>query len=183
MKTKLQIRKDMEMLRNKLTEEEKTRMDLSIYNKVIEHQVYKDAESIFIYVSYRKEVDTHKLIRHALNLGKTVAVPVILDQKREFVAIGISDLDKLKKNKYGILEPDLEQNNIIAAQKFDLAFIPGTAFDNNFGRVGYGAGMYDKYFSTKDIHSYKLALAYHFQVLDRVPMEEFDLRIDELITD
>ena len=61
------------------------------------------------------------------------------------VAVSIDNLQDLKKNKYGILEPPLIDTNITAPQDIDLVLVPGAAFDGKGGRVGYGAGMYDRY--------------------------------------
>ena len=65
--------------------------------------------------------------------------------------------------------------------------VPGVAFDREGGRTGYGAGYYDRYFKKisderkKEIK--KVALAYDFQVIDKVPMDKQDVRIDCIITE
>jgi 5-formyltetrahydrofolate cyclo-ligase len=60
--------------------------------------------------------------------------------------------------------------------------MPGVAFDRRGGRVGYGAGFYDKFISKLGRHVDKIALAYHMQLLDSVPMDEYDEKIDGIIT-
>ena len=97
-------------------------------------------------------------------------------------AVIIHSLDNLSKDKYGILEPD-EDINPIEVDAIDLVILPGLAFDNKGGRLGYGGGYYDKYLSNISDNAVKVALCYDFQVIDTVPMEEHDICTDLLITD
>jgi 5-formyltetrahydrofolate cyclo-ligase len=61
--------------------------------------------------------------------------------------------------------------------------MPGLAFDSSGGRVGYGGGFYDRYISSlpnyKDIP--KVAIAYDFQIVDEVPMNQYDIPVDRII--
>ena len=63
----------------------------------------------------------------------------------------INSLDELCPGYYGILEPDIHceewksgEDNIDGT---DLCVMPGLAFDNNFNRIGYGGGFYDRFLS------------------------------------
>jgi 5-formyltetrahydrofolate cyclo-ligase len=166
-----------------LSEEEKLRKDSIIFSKLINHIAYKRSKKLFIFVSYRNEVDTHNIVKDALSKGKTVAVPVILSVDVGMIAVVINSLEELKENKYGILEPTLIENRIISPEDIDLAIVPGAAFDKKGGRVGYGAGMYDKYLINLRSGVNKIALGYNFQIMEEVPMELHDIRMDEIITD
>lgn len=61
--------------------------------------------------------------------------------------------------------------------------MPGVAFDRHGGRVGYGAGFYDIFLNKMNRSVDKIALAYQFQVLNKVPMNEMDVVIDGIITE
>lgn len=166
-----------------LSKLEKLEKDNIIFSKLTGHEAYKKCNVLFIFVSFGNEVDTHRIIKDALSKGKTVAVPVILSLDEGMVAVRIHSLEDLKENKYGILEPLLIETKIVSPSEIDLAIIPGAAFDKNGGRIGYGAGMYDKYLVNLNSGVEKIALGYNFQVLDEVPMEIHDIRMDEIITD
>lgn len=183
MKNKIFYRDRTEQFRSKLTAEEKLSMDLSIYNKLIKASNYEKAKVIFIYVSYKNEVETHKIIKHALENGKKVCVPKIVSLKEGMEAVEIENLSELKVNKYGILEPEFNLEKIMAPDCIDLMIVPGVAFDRNGGRVGYGGGFYDRFINRLHKKVYKLALAYNFQIYDKVPMEENDMYIDDLISE
>ena len=61
--------------------------------------------------------------------------------------------------------------------------MPGVAFDNNGGRMGYGGGFYDRYMSKCSKNIQKISLAYDFQILDNVPMDSHDTRVNSIITE
>lgn len=97
-------------------------------------------------------------------------------------ALKIDSLKDLQLSNYGILEPE-ETAEEIMINHMDLAIVPGVAFDPKGGRVGYGGGFYDRFFSNLQVKIKKIALAYEFQILDRVPIEEHDISIDAIITE
>lgn len=169
-------------LRNKLEVQTKALKDDIIFQNVINSQFFLKAKIIFIFVSFGSEVDTHRLIEYALMKGKTVCVPKVSLTKKTMDAVEINFLDDLKKSSYGILEP-IYHDNLIEAEKIDLVIVPGLAFDVNGGRLGYGGGYYDKFFTKVNISVKKIGLAYSFQIIDKIPVCEHDVLLDGLISD
>ena len=176
------IRKKMKEERSKLSNLQKEKLDNSVFQKVIESEEYNKANSIFIFVSYGSEVDTHRIIKKALKDGKNICVPKVISKKDGMVAVRVHDFSELKSGAYGILEPE-DTKYKVQESSIDLCYIPGVAFDKRGGRVGYGGGYYDRFFKKLREDSKKIALAYKFQVLDEVPMEEHDMFIDGIISD
>ena len=88
--------------------------------------------------------------------------------------------DPLIINKFGIPEPI---SNIIKYP--DVLLIPLVAFDKNFNRVGYGGGFYDRYL--KRIKKMKkiltIGLAYSYQKVKQIPVNEYDIKLDFIITE
>lgn len=176
--SKSEIRKEVARRRNEMSKTEKELYDDIIFNKLISHEKFIKANSIFIYVSYKNEVDTHKIITYAKLQGKTIYVPKVLSLKDGMIACKIDSIDDLKPNKMGILEPkDVSEYN---EKQFDLVIMPGVAFDKFKNRIGYGGGMYDKFLERSNL--YKIAVAYSYQVFESLNIEEHDIKIDELIT-
>jgi 5-formyltetrahydrofolate cyclo-ligase len=161
---------------------EKDSLDKLIYEKVITCEQFTKAKVVFIYVSYKNEVDTHNIINYALLKGKIVAVPKIVSVKEGMEAVRINSQQELCESPYGILEPSSFDNRI-DIKSIDLVLAPGAAFDKRGGRIGYGAGMYDKFLVGLRKDAAKLALAYSFQVFDAVPMEDNDIYMDGIITE
>lgn len=161
---------------------DKEKKDISIIDTLIDTDYYKESKKIFIYIGFGSEINTLKLIEIFLQGGKDVYVPKTNIQKKEMKAVKIKSLDKLALCKYGILEPDNE-DEVIDREDIDLIIVPGVAFDKSGGRVGYGGGFYDKYLSKIIRNTAKVALAYDFQIINEVPTEDHDIKIDCIITD
>lgn len=179
---KKEIRKKILEYRETIDPEERSKWDESIFNKLINCDLYKCANTIFAFVSFKTEVDTHKIIKHALDNGKTICVPKINSKQEGVKLYKIDSFDQLKKGYFGILEPS-ESCPAVNSNDLDLILMPGVAFDRHGGRVGYGAAFYDRFLSNMNRQVDKIALAYHFQVLESVPMSEHDVRIDGIITE
>ena len=62
-----------------------------------------------------------------------------------------------------------------------IMLVPGVAFDLNNNRTGYGGGFYDRYLSNHTV--YKIALCFKEQIFEVLPTEDFDIKMDEIITD
>jgi 5-formyltetrahydrofolate cyclo-ligase len=160
----------------------RSQWDESIFNRFISSEFYKKAATIFAFVSFKSEVDTHKIIKYAAEDGKTIYVPKIQSKEKGIEIFKIEDFNQLKKGYFGILEP---VEGCVPADKntIDLILMPGVAFDRLGGRLGYGAGFYDRFLSGMDEKANKIALAYHFQILNRIPMDKYDIPIDGVISE
>ena len=62
----------------------------------------------------------------------------------------------------------------------DVIIVPGLAFDHEGGRLGYGGGYYDHFLSANP-DALKVGVAYDFQLIDYVPTQCHDVRIDKVI--
>ncbi len=178
--SKEDIRKYIFSQRKRLVFDEKKKMDELIYNSVINNRIFVNASVVFIYVSFNNEVDTHRIIEYALRLGKRVCVPRVINKQSGMKALFINSLSELVVSKFGILEPKDSENSSLP-NEIDIAIIPGLAFDRIGGRIGYGGGFYDRFFSCGVCK--KIALAYEFQMLKAIPMEKYDVLIDGVITE
>jgi 5-formyltetrahydrofolate cyclo-ligase len=154
-----------------------------IESQLIGLQAYQNAEIIFVYVSFRSEVDTKSFIRKANEDGKRIAVPVSIPNGKILLPCEISGLDDLVPGTWGILEPDKDRQRLVDSRKIDLAVVPGLAFDHFFQRLGYGAGYYDRFLPSLREDAVKLGIGYDFQLIDRLPVEKYDIPLDGILTD
>lgn len=178
MKTKKELRKEMKAMRQALTKEQIAGESEKIINRLLETEEYKNAKTIFSYVSFEEEADTIVFIRQALSDGKKVAVPKVSGKEMEFYPI--TSLDELQPGYYGILEP---VTNDIAKETEGMLIVPGLAFDFSYNRMGYGGGFYDRYLNTHPEHQLmKAALAYDFQMVPEMETEQYDQKMDMIIT-
>jgi len=180
------LRKEILTKRKNIDIVEKEKMDRKISKKFYESKYYREAKNIFIYISYDSEINTKEIINKALKDNKKIYVPTTEFKTRLMDAVEITSLDNLIESEYGILEPSAEEAHI-NPNELDLIIVPGVAFDRNGGRMGYGAGFYDRYFKKINKDNIKkikkLALAYDFQILEKIPMNEQDVPVSYIITE
>ena len=83
-------------------------------------------------------------------------------------------------NKYGIPEPF--KNKVISP---DILFVPLVAFDRDLFRIGYGGGYYDRYLAKlkKKKFFISIGLAFSFQKVKKIPLNNFDKKLDIVITE
>lgn len=185
--TKSEIRIDQKKRRDELTKEQRHLFDESILSKLLGTKEYQDCKRLFTYISFQAEINTLPIIAQAFLQGKQVYVPKVEAHGMEFYEI--SSMEGLQRSNYGILEPiGCKESRYVPLsnspnQKDNIMLLPGLAFDSTGNRIGYGAGYYDRYLNLhpKDTF-YKIALAYDFQMIERVPAKEFDVRADAIIT-
>lgn len=178
--SKREIRKFMREKRGLLTKEEKEKLDDAIFENVINSREYKESKNIFIFVSYDTEVDTHRIIKQALKDEKVLCVPRVISKEEGMIIAQIESFEDLEPGAYGILEPRNDKFKVDETL-IDVAYLPGLAFDKIGGRVGYGGGFYDRFLRKSRKDSKKIGLAYSFQILEKVPMEQNDEYVDEYI--
>ena len=178
METKKEIRSLIKKLRKQMSPQEwqeKTRM---ITEKVISSNSFLEATDLFCYVDFNNEVGTEGIMREAWKLGKNVWVPKVFGDKMEFFRI--DSLNNLEKGNFGVLEPSeyTEKADI----KDALVIVPGVAFDKSCNRIGYGKGFYDKYLSAHPTLD-TIGIAFDIQVIEELPTEENDKRLNAVITE
>lgn len=184
MNSKKELRKEMLRLRDSKSPKSLEILNKIIFDKVINSIEYKNATNIFIFVSYKSEVNTHNIIKHALAEGKKICVPKVISKSEGMKAVYINKFeDLLPQGPFGILEPEINDNNIATEEDIDLVFVPGVAFDNNGGRMGYGGGFYDRFLPLIKSDCRKIGVCYSFQVVESVIVEHNDENVSCIITD
>lgn len=179
--TKKDFRNLVYTKRSELDKDIKSDWDIIILKKLLHNEFYKKADVIFTYVSFGGEVDTINFIKKALSDGKTICVPRVISKKEGMETYKITSLNDLEKGFYGILEPK-NHCQLIKPSDIDLIIVPGAAFDKSNGRIGYGGGFYDRYLKRVKAGTKKIALAYTFQVFESIPTDEYDEKVDFIIT-
>ena len=111
---KVQMRRDYLQMRNHMTKEDRQRESEKIQRSVEEMFPYQSIPWLFCYVSYKSEVETKKLLNRALQQGKKVAVPKVLDKHGHMEFYQIHSLDDLMSGYQGILEPNTDKCQLVS---------------------------------------------------------------------
>ncbi len=178
--SKKEIRKSIYTLRKSYSLELLNKWSEEICKKIAELPVYKKSNYIAFYFAKPGEVNLKSLIGKAFLEGKKVFLPKTHLQKKTLTFHQVFSFSELVPGPFNLLEPPY-QNPEIDIKKLDLIFVPGVAFDIKKGRIGYGGGFYDRVLvKTK---TFKIGVAFSFQIFEKLPLEAHDQRVDLIITE
>lgn len=172
------LRHQLSARRNALSKTEMLEKNRKIYENLRQIVEFNQAKSIFCYISYLTEVETHKLIKQWLATSIRVAVPKIFD-KTTMHAVKLSSWDNLEPDKLGILTPKSDE---IDAGPFDISITPGLGFTQFGARLGYGRGYYDRWFSNNDVKQ-KIGVCFEEQIVNELPTEITDITLDLVVSE
>ena len=161
-----------------LTEAQIVESSARLADRLFETEQYRQAKSLYAYLSFNQEVRTAPIIERAWADGKRVAVPKVIG--RDMVFISLESFDQLADGYYGIPEP--VENGPVADDTTALVLMPGLAFDPQGHRVGYGGGFYDRFLEQEPNHPL-VALCFGFQLFDHLDVEAHDVPVDLVISD
>lgn len=162
-------------LRREMGEERIEEYSEKIYQNLIKTDLYKNANTIFVYVSMDKEINTEKIIRKSLEDGKEIYVPFI--EGKEMKAKRLEKYEDLVEGKFKIKTTRSD----ISIENPDLSLVPGLTFDKSKNRIGYGGGYYDKFLENSKTTSLGL-LATPFESIE-IPTEEYDIALNYILTE
>lgn len=175
---KRQIRETTLERRDRMTAGRHRQASARICNRLLELPEVRKASSLFVFVSFGSEVDTHPFIDALLNDGRRVAVPRIMD-RTSIRAVPMTSWDDLEAGQWGILSPRSAEP---ASGPFDVAIIPGVAFTERRARLGHGRGYYDRWLAANSVGT-SIAVAFELQIVPEVPVEAHDHPVDRLVTE
>lgn len=204
---KEELRRELKKRRKDLAPEERRRLSLAAALALAAGLHWQRARTVALYVATRGETDTAPLLDLAWKSGKTVLLPACSRKdagKMCFAAC--SGPDALCPGPFDIPEPALPDENLeflLAANECDgnesaapdpadsrmppapdLIVVPGLAFDRKGARLGMGGGYYDRLLSLPRYRdALRLGLAYSFQLVDRLPREDWDVPVHAVCTE
>lgn len=154
----------------------------AIAARLEELPAWREADVVHTYVgAVEGEVGTREIVRRALAEGRAVACPRVRWDPPRLETYAIRSLDDLVESRRGLWEPDPDHAEPVADSALDLVVVPGLAFDRRGWRIGFGAGLYDRFLSGVDAP--RVALAFSLQVQDSLPVEPHDVPVDWIVTE
>jgi 5-formyltetrahydrofolate cyclo-ligase len=182
--TKAGMRRTVAGARRSLTAGERRERSRRIISRFRDSAGFSAAEVVCSYVNFREEVETAEFIAALLQEGRRVAVPVHRhDTAQPLLFAEIRSLSELVRGQFGILQPSLETARVVPTAAIPLFLVPGLAFDPAGRRLGYGLGCYDRAFTDAAPGALKVGLAFELQILECVPADPHDVRMDFVVTE
>ncbi len=171
------LRKHMLAQRAELDPRQKKAWDQAICDMLWDMLSEREWATIHCYLPMRTEVDIVPLIRQMLAAGLTVVTPKTLPD-RKLQHLVLRSLDELEWGVFGTSHPAMART---FSGNYDLIIVPGLAFDKANYRLGYGGGYYDA-FLLQHPDAYKAGIGYPFQLVNKVPVEEHDVALNQVLS-
>lgn len=181
--TRTALRAGIMAARDSLSPEERQRKSLAITERLLALPEFAAARHVFAYVSFRSEVETLNLIAHCLDKGVTVSVPLTLPAERRLLPYAITDPVRDLVPGYCSIPEPMQTLPLVDPGTIEVVVTPGSVFDAQGGRLGYGGGYYDRFLHTAAPQALRIGLAFDLQVVATVPLESHDEQLDYLITE
>lgn len=170
--------------RNELNSEEIKEKSEKIVNRFFKLDCFRNHKTIFCYLSIGSEVNTYELVERLLQLKIRVCLPVITPNTTEMSFYTIDNLNEdLEEGIFGLKQPNPRKTIKVNPEIADIIIVPGIAFDKSFNRIGYGKGYYDDFLKKARPDAKKVAFAYAVQINERIPANEWDVKMDAIVTE
>lgn len=170
----------MKKLRKQMSAKRRLECDLLIAKRVCAVPEFAKAATIACYLSVVDEVGTDSIILDAFAQGKRVVAPRVRLGTQEMDMCQLSALTETSRGQWGLREPlGME----VAPDHLELILAPGLAFSADGTRLGMGGGFYDRYLAHCPQHVLRIGLAYDCQVLENLPHDAHDQRMNLIVTE
>ena len=156
---------------------------------LIVENVQSDGATIGLYKPIGSELDIAHLVLAMQVRTYKLAFPVVQDaQNLEFFTFEGQTykeiIDGLPHPMKALSEISGEfLGKICKPEDLSAIVVPGVAFSSDGYRLGYGKGYYDRYLSRTRDDCFKLGIAYSLQLVDNLPTEAHDYKLDSIVTE
>lgn len=171
---KKELRSTIKLLKKQHTKEQLLEQSEVILSKLEQHPDFQKARIVMIYSALPDEVQTQAFLEKWRHKKKIILPTVVGD---DIIPVELAESTGFAVGDFNILEP---QNEPYTGD-YDLIVVPGVAFDRNGNRIGRGRGYYDR-FLCKHLNIKRIGICFDFQLVDKVPTEPNDIKMDEVIT-
>lgn len=176
---KSEIRKELKLIRRAMEKTEVCEKSTKACRMFLESDLYKNANVLMLYMPLGNETDTTDIINKAFADGKKVVFPVTDEASGEITPCYANAQTEFEKGAFSVNEPTVL--DVAEFDEIDVVIVPGIAFDKSGARIGFGKGCYDGFLvKTKAI---KTGFCYDFQLCEKIPTEEHDIKMDCIITE
>lgn len=182
MSVKRELRSSVRERLRALTPEQSEAESVRTREALAAHDWVRSAGGVMLFLADTREPDLDALAEDLLGAGVRVALPRMAWDAREITAVEVASIPlSTEVRRHGIREP-------LAGASLDpcelaCVVVPGVAFDHRGGRLGRGAGFYDRFLARLSPTTRTIGVGFACQGVERVPIEEHDRMLDEVLLD
>ena len=179
--TKKSIRQSIKRATQSLSREELNVQSDKVVESLKELILSRKPSVVALFSPLPDEVDITPVIEYLVEQNQCLVVLPRVDIKADKPTMEFYPYCKaeMEVGAYGINEP--QGDNPCSAEAIDLMVVPAVAFTRRGERLGRGKGFYDCYLSREGFRAYTVGVCYSHQLLDSLPTEPHDCRVDEVV--
>lgn len=175
----------MRRQRLRLHPAERARLSRRVVRALASAPVFLRARRLAAYLPNGGEVDLRPLLELAWNGSRECYLPVVGRDRMRFLPYTVKT--PLRRNRYGIPEPDLPARRQARPLAIDLVLVPLVAFDPRGNRLGMGGGYYDRTFAFLHRRRWRrpvlVGAAFAFQRVPALDPNPWDVPLDAVATE
>ncbi|OBW99378.1 5-formyltetrahydrofolate cyclo-ligase [Gallibacterium genomosp. 1] len=178
-----QLRRFIRQRRSSLTLQQQTMAEQKVAKVAMDFLAPLNVKNIAVYLSFDGEISTNQLIETLWRQGYHLYLPVLHPfSEGNLLFLSYTPTTKLVKNKFNILEPELDVRQVLPPDRLDIIFTPLVAFDLKKNRLGMGGGFYDRTLENWQNKPFlPIGLAHHCQQVEHIPTEDWDMPLFEIL--
>jgi 5-formyltetrahydrofolate cyclo-ligase len=131
-----------------------------------------------VYWPFRAEFDPRPLVDWAVAVGRTVALPVVVDKKGPLDYRAWRPGEPLVDGVWGIPVP--ERDEVVTPS---AVLAPLVGFDRGCYRLGYGGGYFDRTLAVLSPPAFAVGVGFEAQQIDTIHPQSFDVPMDLIVTE
>jgi 5-formyltetrahydrofolate cyclo-ligase len=180
-KRKSDLRSAMRQAMGKKSAEMRETDSTRLCAKLKEQPFFQNAGSILFFASLpEEEPDLWPLLNETLAANKMVALPCFDADNQKYHPRRVQDIHvEILSGQFGIREP-APTCIVLPLDDLDLVLVPGVAFDRHGHRLGRGKGFYDR--MLQNFKGKKIGIAFDEQIVEEIPVENNDVKMDYVLT-
>lgn len=175
---KQELRKQIRAAKKAVPFCDKLERSRHIMSQVEKLKEFEDSDVVLTYWSMDDEVQTHEFVERWYD-KKTLLLPCVDGDDLKLRQYRGKEC-MVKGEQFGIEEPSGEEYTEL--DRIGMIVVPGVAFDRTGRRMGRGRGFYDRLLKSTE-GAVKVGVAFGFQMVEAVPTEPHDVKMDKVIWD
>lgn len=183
---KASLRREMRRRRRAVSRSESRQAGIRLASSLHSHPAFCRSPRVAVYLRNDGEIDTSHLIQRLRQRGVEVFLPVLHPLKKGHLAfIRYDSNTPMRRNCYGIAEPDFRYGQKVPARFLSTICLPLVAFDESGNRIGMGGGYYDRtlaFCRRPGVRPRLIGCAYEFQKLPALPADGWDIPLSAIAT-
>lgn len=143
----------------------------AIVKKIRSLEIYRTAKNVMIFYPLQFEINLLPLLEDSKNFY----LPKVDGENLLVCPFKIGE--RLVKSEFNVSEP---LSIPVSSDIPEVVFVPALAVDKNNFRLGYGGGFYDRFLESSK--AYSIVPVSEKLIVEKLPVDEFDIPVDCVIT-